>query len=82
MYEALVNQYEATKAERDRATAEIRQKGIRRREFQQFITTLERLPEEVTVFEDAIWSSLVEYVTVNGKDDLRFTLVCGTEIKA
>lgn len=31
-YEALVSQYEATKAERDRVAAEIRQKGIRRRE--------------------------------------------------
>ncbi len=81
-YEALVSQYEATKAERDRMAAEIRQKGIRRREFQQFITTLEKLPEEVTAFEGAMWSSLVEYVTVSGKDDLRFTLACGTEIKA
>jgi len=65
-YEALVSQYEATQAERDRVAAEIRQKGIRRREFERFITTLEKLPEEVTTFEGAMWSSLVEYVTVNG----------------
>lgn len=81
-YEALVSQYEATKAERDRVAAEIRQKGIRRREFERFITTLEKLPEEVTAFEGAMWSSLVEYVTVSGKDDLCFTLACGVEMQA
>ena len=79
-YEALVSQYEATKAERDRVAAEIRQKGIRRREFERFITTLEKLPETVTKFDEAMWSSLVDYVTVNGKDDLTFTLACGVEI--
>ncbi len=62
--------------------AEIRQKGIRRREFERFVTTLEKLPEEVTTFEGAMWSSLVEYVTVDGKDDLRFMLACGTEMQA
>lgn len=69
-----------TKAERDRVAAEIRQKGIRRREFERFIITLEKLPKEVTTFEESMWSSLVEYVTVSGKDDLRFTLACGTEM--
>lgn len=81
-YEALVSQYEATKAERDRVAAEIRQKGIRRREFERFITTLEKLLEEVTTFEEAMWSSLVDYVTVSGKDDLQFTLACGVEMQA
>ncbi len=82
MYEALVSKYEATKAERDRVAAEIRQRDIRRREFERFITTLEKLPEEVTTFEESMCSSLVDYVTLNGKDDLRFTLACGTEMQA
>ena len=37
--------------------AEIRQKGIRRREFQRFITALEKLPDEVTEFEESMWNS-------------------------
>ena len=81
-YDALVSGYEATKKERDRVAAEIRQKGIRRREFQRFITALENLPEEVTEFEEGMWSDLVECMTVYAKDDLRFTLPCGTEITA
>ena len=59
-----------------------RQKGIRWREFERFITTLEKLPEEVTTFEESMWSNLVEYVTVSGKDDLQFTLACGVEMQA
>lgn len=81
-YDALVSSYEATKKKRDQAAAEIRQKGIRRREFERFITTLEKLPDEVTEFEEGMWSDMVESVTVYAKDDLRFMLPCGTEIKA
>lgn len=81
-YDALVSGYEVTKKERDRVAAEIRQKGIRRREFQRFITAVEKLPDEVTEFEESMWSELVECMTVYGKDNLRFMLPCGTEIKA
>lgn len=62
--------------------AEIRQKGIRRREFQRFITALEKLPDEVTEYEESMWSDLVESMTVYAKDDIRFILPYETEIKA
>lgn len=81
-YDALVSRYEATKAERDKLASEIRHRGIRRREFQRFIKTLERLPESVTEFDEAMWGSLVEHVTVHSKDDIRFMLPCGTEVCA
>ena len=79
-YDAAVSQYEATKAERDKLAAEIRQRGIRKREFDRFIKALERLPESVTEFDEAMWGSLVEHVTVYSKDDIRFMLPCGTEV--
>ena len=81
-YDALVSRYEATKAERDKLASEIRQHGIRRREFQRFITALEKLPENIAEFDEALWGSLVEHVTVYSKDDIRFTLPCGIEISA
>lgn len=46
------------------------------------ILELEKLPDVVTEFDEALWGSLVEKVTVYGKDDIRFLLPCGTEIKA
>ena len=71
-----------SKAEREQVAAEIRQRGIRRREFERFITTLETLPDEVTDFSEDLWGSLVEYLTVYAKDDLRFMLPCEVEITA
>ena len=81
-YNEALCRYEATKAERDRAAAEKRHRNIRKREFDRFIKTLENVPEMVTNFDEALWASMVDYVTVFGKDDLRFTLVSGVEIKA
>ena len=81
-YDEAVSRFETTKAERDALAAEIRQRGIRRREFERFITTLETLPDEVTDFSENLWGSLVEYLTVYAKDDLRFMLPCEVEITA
>ena len=81
-YDAAVRCYEATKAEREKVAVDIRQRGIRRREFERFITELEKLPEAVSEFDDALWGSLVEYVTVGKDKTMVFTLIGGTEMKA
>lgn len=81
-YDEMVSRYEATRVEHDQLASEIRQRGIRRREFDRFIATLESLPETITEFDEALWGSMVEYVTVYGKDDLRFMLPCGVEMRA
>ena len=77
---ALSARFQETKNKYDAVTAEITQRGIRRREFQRFITALEKLPENIAEFDEALWGSLVEHVTVYSKDDIRFTLPCGIEI--
>ena len=81
-YDAAVSRYEATKAEREKVAADIRRRGIRRREFERFITELEKLPEAVSEFDDALWGSPVEYVTVGKDKTMVFTLIGGTEMKA
>ena len=81
-YDAAVSRYEATKAEREQVAAEIRQRGIRRREFERFIDELKKLPEAVSEFDEALWGSLVEYVTVGKDKTMVFTLLGGTEMKA
>ncbi len=81
-YDAAVSRYETTKAEREKIAAEIRQRGIRRREFERFITELEKLPEVVSEFDEALWGSLVEHVTVRKDKSMVFTLIGGTEIEA
>ena len=74
--------YETTKAKNDQLATEIRSRGIRHREFERFILTLEKLPDIITEFDDSLWGSLVEQVTIYSKDDIRFLLSCGTEVKA
>ena len=81
-YDGMVSRYEATKVERDALTAEIRQRGIRRREFERFITTLESLTDEVKEFKDVTWIYMVDHVTGYGKNDIRFTLNSGAAVKA
>ena len=43
---------------------------------------MEKLPAMVTEFDEALWGSLVDHLTVNGKDDIVFTMSSGMEIKA
>ena len=81
-YDAAVAKYEATKAEREKVAADIRQRGIRRREFERFIDELKKLPEAVSEFDEALWGSLVEYVTVGKDKTMVFTLLGGTETTA
>ena len=49
-----------------------------------FATTpdLMRQPAIITTFDPILWSTMVERVTVHGKNDLRFTFRNGTEITA
>ena len=74
--------FQETKDKYDAVTIEIAQRGIRRREFGQFIHSLEALPEMVTEFSEELWGSLVDHVTVHSKDNIVFTLTNGMEIKA
>ena len=41
----------------------------------------EKLPEAVSEFDEAIWGSLVEYVTVGKDKTMVFTLIGGTEMR-
>ena len=47
-----------------------------------FIQSLEKLPDMVTEFSEELWGSLVDHVTVYGKNNIVFTLTSGMEIKA
>ena len=66
----------------EKVTADITARGIRRRELERFIQSVEKLPEMLTEFDEALWGSLVDHLTVNAKDDIVFTLTSGMEIKA
>ena len=47
-----------------------------------FIDELKKLPEAVSEFDEALWGSLVEYVTVGKDKTMVITMIGGTEIAA
>ncbi len=81
-FEILSARAEESKAQYNKVTAEITMRGIRRREFDRFIKKVEELPKIITDFDEALWSSLVDHITVYSKENIVFTLNSGMEIKA
>ena len=81
-YEALVSRFEETKKKYEKVTADITAKEIRRRELERFIRSVEKLPDMVTEFDEALWGSLVDHMTINSREDIVFTMTSGTEISA
>ena len=81
-YEALVSRFEETKARHAQVTQEITLRGIRRREFRRFIAEVEKLPQAITEFDETLWGSMVDHLTVHSRDNIVFTLTGGMEIKA
>ena len=45
------------------------------------IQEVEKLPEMVTEFDEALWGSLVDHMTVNAKDDIVSTMTSGMEMR-
>lgn len=81
-YDALASKYDALKTEHDQLEAEIANKVSRRESMNQFIATLRQQDGLVQEFDETLWGSLVEVVTVHNEKDVRFTFRDGTVITA
>ncbi|MCI6086924.1 MAG: recombinase family protein [Selenomonas sp.] len=80
-YDDLARRYdEAKKAYEDTVKA-IQHRKTRAEQLDGFIQTLEA-QAPVTGFDETLWSSLVDCITVYGEGDVRVTFKDGTEIKA
>lgn len=78
-YDGLVERYEAAKSRFEDLEARIEANRSRRETLTLFIKTLKK-QDVITVFDEAVWSSLVESVTVKTKDEITFHFKDGTEI--
>ena len=79
-YDVLASKYDALKSEHDQLEAEIADKVSRRESMNQFIATLRQQDGLVREFDETLWGSLVEVVTVYSDMDVRFTFRDGTVI--
>ena len=74
-----MSRYEAVKAQFDEVTQAIADKNDRKKLLEQFLRMVET-QEPVTEFDERLWSSLVDFVTVYREKDIRVTFKDGTEI--
>ena len=79
-YDELERRYNKAKDEYDEATAEIAELQKREDYFKQFIATLEAADEIIEEFDEGMWCSMVESMTVHRKDNIVFTFVGGMEV--
>lgn len=80
-YNELVSRYEAAKTQYDKTCEAIQYRKARSRQMDSFIKEL-RNQDLIKEFDARLWGSLVDFITVYSKDDIRMTFKDGTEIRA
>lgn len=79
-YNELVSRYEAAKKQYDKVCEAIQYRKVRSRQIDNFIKEL-REQKLIEKFDERLWGSLVDFITVYSKDDIWVTFKDGTEIK-
>ena len=74
--------YEDLKIDCDFLQAKIARAESRKRELALFIRQVRNLPDLVTKFDELLWGSLVNYVTIYKEGQIIFTMYGGLEIEA
>ena len=80
-YEILANRYENVKSHLEQVEAKIHDKNSRRKSIEHYLSILEERTEAITEFDVHLWHCMVDFVTVYSRDDIRFTMKDGTEIR-
>ncbi len=80
-YDGLAERFDRTKARLDEVGSAITEKQAKREQIERFLVELGRQDGVATEFDEKLWYSLVDFVTVFNKEDVRFTFKDGTEIK-
>ena len=80
-YDGLAERFDRTKARLNEVGNAITEKQAKKEQIERFLSELERQDGMATEFDEEQWYSLVDFVTVFNKEDIRFTFKDGTEIK-
>lgn len=78
-YNGLADRYESAKKCYDEVVYAIEQKEAQGHKIQMFIQNLKKQNDIVTEFDDALWGSMVDFITI-GRDYRTVTFKDGTEI--
>ena len=80
-YESLAARFNRAKEQQTEISDRIIDRQARRHQIEKYLSDL-RAREPLTEFRDADWLSMVDFITVHSKDDIRVTFKDGTEIRA
>ncbi|GHV42525.1 serine recombinase [Clostridia bacterium] len=81
-YDGFVTRYDTAKARLDEVSEQVSNKKARGKAMEAFTAEFAKQDGLIAEFDERLWCSLVEYATVYGEDDVRFTFRNGVEIKA
>lgn len=81
-YDNLVGRYNAAKARYDEVVDTIAAKAAQSERLLDYIRNLQAQDDVLTEFDERLWSSMVEFVTVGREKEIVVTFRDGTEIKA
>ncbi len=81
-YEGLVGRYDAAKARYDDVVTAISAKEAQSERLARFIKVLKEQDGAVTEFDETLWGSMVDYVTVGRDKKMTVTFKDETEIQA
>ena len=80
-YDELVSRYDAAKKKYDDVSVEIQQKRTKEELLDAFSKNLKSRATLLTEFDDGLWGTIVDFMTVYGKNDFGVTFRDGTEIR-
>ncbi len=80
-YDSLLIKYEETRTRHDEVAEKIADKQAQAAQFQDFISAMEKMDGVYDSFDEGLWSSLIDYVTVYSKKDIRFTFCGGIDVQ-
>ena len=78
-YDSLAKRFDRTKARLEEVEQTIAEKQAHKEMVEQLLSELAK-QDAITEFTDELWYSMIDFVTVYTKDDIRFTFKNGTEI--
>lgn len=81
-YDGLAECFDRIKERLEAVDFAITERMAKREKTERFLAELEKMDDPLTEFDEEDWYSLVEYVTVYSREDIRFTFKKGIEIKA
>ena len=79
-YDELVSRFDEAKAQHEKTQSAITQIKAQRHMMDMFISELQEMPNLITEFDESAWYSLLEFITVYSKENIKVTFRDGTEI--